>query len=290
MKVALLYNEDAGNGASLSWIRRTLERHGHELVRVVEMNTDTSRLVEAPCELVVAAGGDGTVSAAARALAGRGIPLAILPLGTANNIARSLGANDSIERIVESWHSARRQPFDLGLAAGTWGGRRFVEGVGGGLIPAGIAAARAQPVEDETPLASKLAHAARKYYEALERLEPRCWTVILDGVPTIGDFLLVEVLNIRFIGPNLVLSKNASPSDGFLCVVTAAEEHRDELARFLQERMDGRDCHLTLSSHRVRRVEIQGTGDLHIDDQLLSSPGTGTLSIGIEAAALQFLA
>jgi diacylglycerol kinase family enzyme len=290
MKIALLYNEAAGNGTSLNRIRRALERNGHELVRVVGMNADASRLVEAPCELVVAAGGDGTVSAAARALVGQGVPLAILPLGTANNIARSLGTNDSIEHVVERWHGARRQPFDVGLASGTWGGRRFVEAVGGGLIPAGIAAARAHPVRDETPLTSKLVQAARKYYEALERMEPRRWTVILDGVPTTGDFLLLEILNIQFIGPNLLLSKDASPSDGFLCVVTAAEEHREDLAGFLLERMDGRDCHLALRSHRVRRVEIHGSGDLHLDDQLLRSHGAGTLSIDVEAAALQFLA
>ena len=49
------------------------------------------RAVAAGAGLVFAAGGDGTVRACAEALAGTGVPLAIVPLGTANLTARALG-------------------------------------------------------------------------------------------------------------------------------------------------------------------------------------------------------
>ena len=51
----------------------------------------TRRAVAAGASLVFAAGGDGTVRACAQALAGTRIPLAIVPLGTANLTARALG-------------------------------------------------------------------------------------------------------------------------------------------------------------------------------------------------------
>src|SRR5262245_17508619 len=125
MRVSLFYNEGAGDGISLERIVRALHRQRHQLVCIVEK--DPEALIRGPSDLVVAAGGDGTVSAAARALAGRGVPLAILPLGTANNIARCLGTDGSIEQVIESWRTARRRPFDLGTVHGAWGREWFVE-------------------------------------------------------------------------------------------------------------------------------------------------------------------
>jgi diacylglycerol kinase (ATP) len=57
--------------------------------------------------LVFAAGGDGTVRACAQALAGTGIPLAIVPLGTANLTARALGIPDRADRALRAGFSGR---------------------------------------------------------------------------------------------------------------------------------------------------------------------------------------
>ncbi len=69
--------------------------------------------------------------------------LAILPLGTANNIATSLGLNAPVPELIASWSTARRVPFDLGYARAASKEWLVVEGVGGGLVPAGIARAQA---------------------------------------------------------------------------------------------------------------------------------------------------
>jgi diacylglycerol kinase family enzyme len=61
-----LYNQGAGDAISFDHIRETLERHGHELVRVVSNRSDSDGMLDDASDLVVAAGGDGTVAEAAR--------------------------------------------------------------------------------------------------------------------------------------------------------------------------------------------------------------------------------
>jgi diacylglycerol kinase family enzyme len=290
VRVALLYNVNAGEGVSEAGLRERLERGGHQVVQVLEKDDDIERALEESAELVVAAGGDGTVWRAARALAGRKIPLAILPLGTANNVARTLGIDGSISQLIGSWSNARLRPLDLGVACGGWGELRFLEGVGAGLISSGIAA-----MDDESPpdkgedATSRLTRAMTAYRDLLSRLTPRRWAVSLDGARMEDEFLLLEVLNIRSLGPNLELAADADPSDGWFSVVTAREEHRDELDLYLRHRIERTGGRLSLPTRRARRVEILGWEEMHVDDEVLSGPSIGTVSIRIEAAALQFL-
>lgn len=288
MKVSLFYNEDAGDGVSLYDLRELLERHGHELVHHIEKDSDAERLLDEPTEIVAVAGGDGTVATAARVLAGRGVPLAIFPAGTANNIARSLGIEEPIADVIKAWDHATRRPLDLGVASGTWGKRRFLEGAGGGLIPIGIAESKNHKI-DHSQSTSKVANAAQKYRDVLARLTPRECTVSLDGKQMTAGILLLEVLNISAVGPNLVLSPNADPSDGLFSVVFASEEHREMLDAYLQQRIEGLEPHLSLPAYRAQHVEIQGLCDLHIDDKIVHSPAARTVSIRIEPAALELL-
>jgi diacylglycerol kinase (ATP) len=293
MRVSLFYNKHAGDGVPLDHIRNAIEQRGHELVRVVEKRekrTNVQRLLEERPDIVVAAGGDGTIAQAARLLARRGIPLAILPLGTANNIAKSLGITASIENVIGGWETAGRLPVDLGVAEGAWGRRYFVEAVGGGLIPTAIADIKTRTEEDELPARSKMAGAVRAVSEVLSRLQPGEWTIVADGARTTGEFLLVEVLNIRSIGPNLVFSQEATPLDGLFRVVRAGEEHREEIARYLQDLLEGRDHPPSLTSQCARQVTLQGTTDIHVDDQVLSASAGRMVSIRVEAGALELLA
>jgi len=76
----------------------------------------TRRAMAAGASLVFAAGGDGTVRACAQALAGTGIPLAIVPLGTANLTARALGIPARAGRAIDAGFHGRDHVIDLALA------------------------------------------------------------------------------------------------------------------------------------------------------------------------------
>lgn len=65
----------------------------------------------------VLGGGDGTLSLALPALLERGLPLGVLPLGTANDFARSIGVDDS-ERACDAIAAGRTRTVDVGTAGG----------------------------------------------------------------------------------------------------------------------------------------------------------------------------
>ena len=289
MKVSLLYNTKAGEGISAGELTRQIERGGHEVVRTVQRKGDTAALLEPPAELVVAAGGDGTVAAAAKAVAGSNIPLAILPLGTANNVAKSLGVCGALPELIEGWQHAVRLPFDLGAASGKDEDFLFVEGVGGGLIPAGISAASQAPAREYANVTEEVTADIRRYHEIMLHMAPCRVSLAADGTDISGDYLVVEVLNIPAVGPNIVFSPDVTPSDGFLSVVTAGEEHRAALLSYLENRIAGRAHQLSLPSRLVKTIDIDGGGILHLDDETQRAASLGPLSLRIRPAALHIL-
>jgi len=289
MRISLIHNQASGRRVALPSLRALIEREGHELVRVVDHSADASRAADPPAELVVAAGGDGTVADAIRAAAGSDLPLAVLPLGTANNIAFSLGASGPIEDQVRSWHGAQARPFDLGVLQGAGIDKRFVEGVGGGLVEACMTSIRRRPMRGGEPPPWQLVRALRRYAQTLRRLRPRRWSLRLDGEHREDEFLLVEVLNTRAVGPNLDLAPHATPSDGALTIVTARESDRGALAAYLDDRLAGRDGRLALPSERTRCVDLLNPDVLHVDDELVHVTPQSPVSIRIQAAAVNVL-
>jgi diacylglycerol kinase (ATP) len=289
MKIALIHNPVSGRQVSKTFLREAILRHGHELVRVVEHHADTGALADPPAEVVVAAGGDGTVADAMRAVAGRGVPLTILPIGTANNIAFTLGIAGTIDELAAGWHAATARVFDVGvLDGGGVAGARFVEGVGGGLVEALMSSIRRTPLRAGAAPA-QLARALRRYVETLACLHQRRWSLRLDGRRHDGDYLLVEVMNTRTVGPNLEFAPGASPFDGAFTVVTARESDRAAIAAYIEDRLAGREGQLRLPTHSARCVDIVEPPTLHVDDEIVAFPPDARISMRIQAGAVPVL-
>jgi diacylglycerol kinase family enzyme len=289
VRVSLVHNSNAGDGGTSDEIVAAISRHGHEMVSIIENKAEAKRLLDRPCDLVVAAGGDGTVADVVHVITGRRVPMAILPLGTANNIALTLGIDGPIDDLIEGWKEARTRPLDVGMARGPWGEQRFVESVGMGLIPSGITSAISRERDEGDRSLSNLARAAQIYRDALSRLRPHHCTISVDGTRVSGEFLLIEALNITFVGPNLVFAPDANPSDGLLSVVVAREDERQHLDEYLRRRMEGSERPVSLPSYRGRQIDIENAACLHVDDEIYrSEPGT-RVSLAIEGAALEVL-
>lgn len=289
MRIALIHNSASGRRVALESLRTVLEGAGHDIVRVVDHSADATQLADSPVELVVAAGGDGTVAEAVRAIAGRGVPLAVLPLGTANNIAFTLGLNQPIEELARSWHAGLARSFDLGELQTPDGPRQFVEGVGGGLVETCLASFRRQPLRRGEPPPWQLVRALRRYVQTLPRLQTRRWWYSIDGEPRTGDFLMLEVMNTRAVGPNLEFAPDASLSDGLLTVVTARESDRSALAAYFEDRLAGRHSVLQLTTESARSIDIHDPHTLHVDDELARLAPGSQVSISVRHAAVSVL-
>jgi diacylglycerol kinase family enzyme len=79
---------------------------------------DYKKALKRPVDVVLVVGGDGTVGKVGRELIDSGISLGVLPLGTASNLARSLGFTASPEEIIAASNAGRNEPLTSALREG----------------------------------------------------------------------------------------------------------------------------------------------------------------------------
>lgn len=268
MRVTLIHNPGAGKQAmTAAALKRLLGEHGHGARYQSTKEDGWKKALAKEADLVVVAGGDGTVGRVARRMAGRGVPVALLPSGTANNIARTLGQLERpFEELVRGWASARRVHLDVGVASGPWGERYFVEGLGIGLFAALLARSEvAQPKKRTNPVEDALRRLQRQA-ASCEAIEV---AARLDDKDISGRYLMLEALNLRYVGPNLHLAPESAPGDGHFDVVLVTEAERLRLVHYFEQWQENRERLSMLPSRKGRRLELEWTGvELHIDDKL----------------------
>jgi diacylglycerol kinase (ATP) len=243
-------------------------------------------------DIIALAGGDGLVGNAAKGLAGRHIPIAILPMGTANNVANALGlTNKPLHQLVGGWATARRTKFDVGVATGPWGSTCFIEGLGVGFFTDLMASEAKGDIELEHFNASeaKITCALEIIRNRLQNCPASRLKVTLDDQNLSGEYVLLEAMNIRSIGPNLDLAPAADPGDGFLDLVLVSKAERDQISRYLSERIEGKSSSPQLIVRRSQRLQIECEGLLvHIDDNLWpndGSPPTSPMVIDVKLSS-----
>ena len=255
--------------------------------------------VAAGARLVFAAGGDGTVRACAQALSGTGIPLAIVPLGTANLTARALGIPSRAERALEAGFGGRDRQIDLARAGGDGidggdllgrgpsggdgaGGISFTAMAGIGLDAAVVGTARAP----HKRRLGWLAYAAAGLTQL--RWTPRDFTVCLDGgEPVIRRARCVVVGNVGLLPGGFWLLPEARCDDGRLDVgilAPAGPLGWPRVAGRVLTRSRYQDR--TLERFQARRVTISAGADLprQIDGEIIT-PGR-TLTVWVCPGAL----
>lgn len=272
MRITLIHCPAAGRGShDAEGLIALLAAAGHEVRYRSTEDEDWRDALGGPSDLVVAAGGDGTVRRVFTALSGTGRQASLLPLGSANNIARSVGAAGvELPELVRRWELAPLVPFDIGEVDA--GGRtaRFVEAVGGGLFAEVLRRAGTRPhaYGDEKRRAG-----LDLLREALGDASPRAWHISLDGEDHTGEYLALEAMNLREIGPNLTLAPAADPGDGLMDLVLVGPEHRGAMVEWLGALRDGEPGTrppLTVLRGRALRLGVPDGELVHVDDRVVS--------------------
>lgn len=265
MKILLIHNPTAGNGDhDRKKLTRLVEKIGDVSYCSSKGKTWRTIFERKDADLVVVAGGDGTVRKVALK-APRGSTLAILPLGTANNVANSLGVSGKPKDIVAGLKDAETRPVDLGRAKGPWGEWPFLEGLGVGAVT--LTAARMDSGEVKSAEGESAIRLARRTLRAVLANGASHWfDVTVDGQSICEKAALLEIANMRYIGPRLVLAPLAHPGDGEFDIIWLPEDNRDLLRDWLKSASD-EDVDAPVKTCRGSRITLHhARGQIRLDD------------------------
>ena len=205
---------------------------GEELIATASEEEATERAQDAVAhdyDVVVAAGGDGTIGVVGRQLLGTRCALGILPAGSIMNIPRMLGLSRDMERAAEVISAGFVRAIDVGQV----GDRIFYETASVALY---AAVARDLALVDDGDYGAIL-----RSLEAAVRFQPSEMTIELDGDRTIETAaLLVVIANGPYMGAGLTVAPEASLDDGLFDVRIFTHETKAELTRYLASVAFGR--------------------------------------------------
>lgn len=289
-KILVLINPEAGRGSArrkfpeleaaslkhnLSIDPRFTKHPGHA-------RKLAAQAVEEGEKLLVVMGGDGTISEVADALADSGVTIGVIPAGTGNDIARSLGilpgdTEAAFGRIVKGDTIS----FDVGLEKLT--GRRFVSFIGCGF-PAMVAeeANKMKYMKGSPVFFLSL-------YKAVIKLRGIPLVLTLDGQRKEMICTSVMIQNTPFTGGGLKVAPGARINDGYFDVVVVDEIGRVELMRNFPKLYSGRHLdHPAFHLMRGKQISVELP-----ENQLVSYDGETTsadrLEIEIKPGAIRLI-
>jgi diacylglycerol kinase (ATP) len=288
MKIGLIHNPEAGHGKrTIAELTRLFNEAGHQVSSASTKGKHWKELLAEPLERVIISGGDGTVSKVVPLLAGKNLPFHILPLGTANNIARCLDQIQSVERFVSAFDLARLRKLDLGRVAGVSRRKTFVEAVGVGVLVELMKDMAGLKEPEKANPSKRLAHALDHCRAISEDYAGVHCQLFIDDQKVAGRFLLVEVMNTTHVGPGLALAPNADPADGLMEVVCVRDDQREQWCLYLDQLRSGAEVAAPFEARTCRTVEfISAKAPVHVDSKI-GSP-QARVRTWLEPDALKF--
>src|SRR4029453_270619 len=250
MRILLIHNPKAGDRThSKKQLMASLTRCGHQAFYHSIKERGWKKAFKKPVDLIIAAGGDGTVHKTAWQIIDSGVPLAILPLGTANNLARSLGFTGSVDEILESLHCGKSQPFDIGITRNGSQIDCFLEAAGAGVVAVYVLAAEANEKKDASPEEELTAH-LMLLGELSAHYPARHWKMSIDGKDISGRYILWGAMNIHSAVPAPHRAPKPKKEGGQVDFVAVREDEREVFIKHVDAPLAGRKDRVPLTPRK----------------------------------------
>ncbi len=270
MRVALLVNPAARAGAHTGAAMNAAERlrsHGVQTIVVSGGSAEESSAllrtaIEVGVDAVAVAGGDGTVNLAIQEVAGTGIPLGIVPAGTGNDFAATLGLRElDVTAAADAIAGGVTRSVDLA---------RVTRGDGSTALFGSVLASGFDSKVNDRANAMRWPRGGSRYniailieFLTLTGIPYEVELELADGTREEfrGDLVMATVGNGRTYGGGIPICPDADPADGLLDAVLVRPAGRLRLLRLLPRVYKG--THATVpevSMRRVRSVRLSAPG------------------------------
>lgn len=300
----VLVNPAAGRGAArraLPELARWVEERADPFLDLVvtrsrdELSAQAARAVEQGVERLLVAGGDGTLHHVLGPLAHSPTALAVLPVGSGNDTAATLGMS---KRLPEAFRQALEGPvrtFDLGRVRRSDGSDpRWFVGVAGVGFDSEVGRTILETEENPTGLGRFVRGSALYVYGVLRTLgsfrAPRLTLQRLDpesgGGRWEGEVMLVAFGNTHRFGGGMRIAPEAKPDDGLLDVVLVRKVSKPTLLRVFPKVYRGTHlAHPAVETFRAREVGVGLDREMRVlgDGELMQAVGGESGEVVVEA-------
>ncbi len=290
----LIFNPGSGGHrdatARLERIVRCLDEHGIDVDVALARPSEAAepiakQAVREGFKLVIVAGGDGTIEGAARGVIGSKTWLGIIPSGTSNNNAKSLGLPEEIEAACALIAEGPKRKIDVGQLKRKGKKRKyyFLEASWLGLTAVLYPKAKRMHKGD-------LRHLGDAISRLLTYHPHRVFMTLDDDSRLRVDTLLVTVANEPLFGASFLVAPNASLEDGLLDIAVYPGFSKAQiLAHLAHIQNAGVSYNLEVQRYRARKVRIVSKNGVRAiaDSQ---EAGMGDFVIRVVPGALRVIA
>lgn len=246
-------------------------------------------------DVIAVAGGDGTVRKVVKQLLKKKleempVTIGLIPLGTANNISKSLGIDPKQSNVIKDWDLDKVKSFDIGMVTNIPGNGFFLESFGYGVFPYLMMEMKKRDDKDELSPEESIQTALETLYKIILNYDAKKCRLVVDGTDHSGKFILAEIMNIPSIGPNLGISPLSDPGDQEFEVVLVPEQHKDKFAEYVLGRIKGLEETFSFHTLKGKNISISWEGThVHIDDETVKLDKGVEVDIALKSGLLEFL-